>query len=236
VSKTVVIIQSNYLAWRGYFDLLQSADEVVLLDSVQYTRRDWRNRNQIKTPQGMTWLTVAVEVSGRYLQSIDETRIADAHWARKHIKAIEFAYRNAAAYREVAPWLFGLLQSVADEPLLSIVNEQLIRAICRRLAIPVRIQKCTELVNRATLNELEPTRRLIVLAKELGATRYLSGPAAKAYLSVDQFNAEGIDVDWMSYDGYPVYPQLWGPFEPRVSVVDLLLNLGAEAPLYLRRQ
>src|SRR3954469_17208751 len=87
--KTVVITQSNYLPWRGYFDLLRSADEVVLLDSVQYTRRDWRNRNKIKTQRGPKWVSIPVRQKGQYLQRIDETKIADARWAADHIHAME---------------------------------------------------------------------------------------------------------------------------------------------------
>lgn len=236
MSKTVVITQSNYLPWRGYFDLLRSADDVVLLDSVQYTRRDWRNRNQLKTPQGTAWLTIPVEVKGHYLQAIDETRIADPTWARKHHRAIELAYRNAACYEQVAPWLFGLIDNLATEHFLSVVNERTIRAICDRLGIHVRIQRCTDILPRGKLRDLEANERLIALAKELGAARYLSGPAAQAYLSIDRFHAEGIEVAWMDYDGYPPYPQLWDGFVPRVSVVDLLLNTGPEASRYLAKQ
>jgi hypothetical protein len=235
VPTTVVITQSNYIPWRGYFDQLRSADEVVLLDSVQYTRRDWRNRNMIKTPQGTTWLTIPVEVKGLYHQAIDETRIAGSDWARKHRKAIELSYGNAAFYEQVGPWIFGLLDDVATEPYLSIVNEHIIRAICDRLGIHVRIQRCTDIIARDRLRELEPTQRLVALAKELGATRYLSGPAAQAYLNIDQFRAEGIEVAWMDYAGYPPYPQLWDAFVPRVSVVDLLLNTGPDASRYLTK-
>ena len=236
VSKAVVITQSNYLPWRGYFDLLRSADDVILLDSVQYTRRDWRNRNLIKTPQGTAWLTIPVEAKGKYLQAIDETRIIDSDWARRHRRAIELAYRNAASYEEVAPWLFGLLDSLATERFLNVVTERTIRAVCERLGIHVRIQRCTDVLPRQKLRDLEANARLIALAKEIGATRYLSGPAARAYLSIDRFHAEGLEVAWMDYDGYPPYPQLWGEFVPRVSVVDLLLNAGSEAPRYLAKQ
>jgi hypothetical protein len=236
VSKTVVITQSNYLPWRGYFDLLRSADEVVLLESVQYTRRDWRNRNIIKTPQGTEWLTVPVETKGKYFQTIDETRIASSEWTRTHRKAIELAYRNARFYEEVAPWIFGLFEGVATEQYLSAVNERFIRAICDRLGIDVSIRRCTDILPRGTLRDLEGTERLVALAKETAATHYLSGPAAQAYLSIDRFHAEGIEVEWMDYGGYPPYPQLWGEFAARVSVVDLLLNTGAEAPRYLAKQ
>jgi WbqC-like protein len=233
LAKTVVITQSNYLPWRGYFELLRSADEVVLLDSVQYTRRDWRNRNRIKTSQGLQWLSIPVEVKGRYSQPIDETRIADTRWCRNHIRAIETAYRNAAHYQDVAPWLFRLLESVADEPLLARVNERTIRAICDRLAIATAIRRCTDLVAREQLAAMGATERLVAIANVVGADSYLTGPAARDYLDVDLFRAAGIEVQWMSYEAHAPYPQLWGGFEPRVSIVDLLLNTGREAIRYL---
>ncbi len=233
--KTVVITQSNYIPWRGYFDLLRSADEVVLLDCVQYTRRDWRNRNRIKTAQGTTWLTVPVETKGQYLQAIDETRISNAHWAAKHIRAIEVAYSRAPHYNELAPWLFDLLRSVSPEPLLTKVNEQLLRAFCERLGITVPIRRCSDVLDRSALRSMRPTERLVAIATELRSARYLSGPSAQDYLDVALFEAAGIQVSWMSYDGYPHYSQLWGAFEPHVSVVDLLLNAGREAPRYLER-
>jgi hypothetical protein len=235
VSKTVVITQSNYLPWRGYFDLLRSADDVILLDSVQYTRRDWRNRNQIKTAQGLMWLTIPAEVTGHFHQAVDETRIANAGWAERHIRTIELAYGRAAHYDAVAPWLFSLLRRVAAEPLLTNVNEHLLRAFCGRLGIAVPIRRCSEVLARELLRAMQPTERLVAIAKALGATRYFSGPAARAYLDVDLFASAGIEVVWMTYDHYPEYPQLWGEFEPHVSIVDLLLNTGADAPRYLTR-
>ena len=235
MAKTVVITQSNYIPWRGYFDLLQSADEVVLLDSVQYTRRDWRNRNKIKTPEGITWLTIPVEVKGRYFQAIDETRIVDLGWAASHKRAIELAYSRSPHYHAVAPWLFALLQSLAAEPLLTTVNEHLLRALCNRLGIRVTIRRCSDLFNRELLRGMRPSERLVAIAQALGSTRYLSGQAAQVYLDVDLFASAGIEVLWMAYDGYPEYPQLWGKFEPRVSVIDLLLNTGTEAARYLQR-
>jgi hypothetical protein len=235
VPKTVVITQSNYIPWRGYFDLLRLADEVVLLESVQFTRRDWRNRNRIKTAQGAKWLSIPVEVSGRYLQAIDETRIADSTWAEAHRRAIEPAYRNAACYGDVAPWLFDLMREAAAEIMLSAVNARLIRAICERLGINAKISRDAAVVGRERLREMEANQRLLALAKALGATLYLSGPMAHAYLDIEQFRREGIEVEWMSYDGYPDYPQLWGTFEPHVSIIDLLLNTGADAPRYLRK-
>jgi WbqC-like protein family len=233
VQKTVVIVQSNYLPWRGYFDLLRRADEFILLDSVQYTRRDWRNRNLIKTPAGTQWLTVPVQVKGRFVQSIDETQTAGSAWASAHIRAIEFNYRKAAAFADMAPWLFGELQSAAAMPLLSQLNERLIKSVAEKLAIKTPIRGCTSLIERAAMAAMDATERLVALCVAAGAGRYLSGPAAKDYLDVAAFAAKGIEVEWMNYSSYPEYSQLWGAFEPRLSIVDLLLNIGSEAVNYL---
>jgi len=235
VARTVVITQSNYIPWRGYFDLLRSADEAVLLESVQYTRRDWRNRNRIKTPDGSAWLTIPVQTKGQFLQAIDETRVTDTGWAALHARTIEMAYARAAHFAAEAPWLIGLLRSVATEPFLSVINERLIRALCERLGISVPLRRCSEILDRAELQAMGPSERLVAIARAVGATRYMSGPAARSYLDLDLFARAGLEVVWMAYDGYPDYPQLWGNFDPRVSVVDLLLNTGAEAPRYLTR-
>lgn len=235
MTKTVVITQSNYLPWRGYFDMLRSADEVILLDSVQYTRRDWRNRNRIKTASGPVWLTVPVEVKGRYHQAIDETEVADFTWADSHRRTIDLAYKRAAHYAETMTWLDPLLASVGGEKMLSAVNETLLSALCARLGLPVTFRRCTQVLDRAAMAQMDPTLRLAELAAAVGADRYLSGPAAKAYLDTQTFTDRGIDVAWMSYAGYRDYPQQWGAFEPQVSVIDLMFNAGDEAPAYLTR-
>ena len=152
-SKVVLITQSNYLPWKGYFDLIRAADEMIILDSVQYTRRDWRNRNIIKTPNGPLWLTVPVEVKGRYAQAIDETLIANSDWAAGHIRNVEFNYKRAAGFAETAPWLIETLSSVAAIPELSQVNERLIAAICAKLGITTPMRRCTDLLDRQPRSE-----------------------------------------------------------------------------------
>lgn len=233
MTRTVVITQSNYIPWRGYFDLLRRADDVILLDSVQYTRRDWRNRNRIKSAGGPIWLTIPVEAKGRFDQTIDQTRISDAGWAERHIRSIETAYARAAHFGATAPWLFDLMRSVAAEPLLTGVNELLLRGLCGRLGIAVPISRCTDVFTKDELSTMSPTERLVEIARARGATHYLTGPSARAYLDVSLFTAAGIEVRWMAYEGYPEYPQLWGAFEPQVSVIDLLLNAADDAPRYL---
>jgi hypothetical protein len=223
-------MQSNYLPWRGYFDLMRSADEFILMDSVQYTRQDWRNRNAIKTPQGIRWITIPIVAD--FGQRIDETRIASKSWVERHIRTLEMNYRRASGFGEVAPWLLELLAQVATEPLLSAVNEQLLVAVARKLGITTRIRRCTDLIEPGASAAMSPTARLVALCQAAGGQRYLTGPAASTYLDEACFMDAGIKVAWMDYSGYPEYPQLWGPFEPRVSIVDLLFNTGSHAPAF----
>jgi len=232
--QTVVITQSNYIPWRGYFAMLAKADELILLESVQYTRRDWRNRNTIKTPSGLQWLTIPVDVKGKYFQAIDETRIANADWAEHHIRSIETNYRRAAQFEKVAPWLFDLLRKAAAFQLLTEVNGFLLAEISRWLGLTMQLRRCTDVLPRAELMSMAPTDRLLNLCSAAGATRYVSGPAAKDYMELEKFDRAGIEVSWMDYSGFPEYPQAWGPFEPHVSIVDLLLNCGEASRDYLR--
>jgi hypothetical protein len=229
--KAVAIVQSNYLPWRGYFDLIRRSDEFILLDTVQYTRRDWRNRNIIKTPDGPQWITVPVEVKGKYHAAIDEIRVADPGFAIKHVRAIETNYRKAAAFEQVAPWLFSLLLEASEVPVLSRLNERLLMGIAQKLAITTPIRRCTDLLEREAMELMEPTARLVALCKAAGASEYLSGPNARGYLDESRFETAGIRVVWMDYSGYSEYPQLWGPFVPAVSIVDPLLNTGMRAGL-----
>lgn len=235
MARTIVVTQSNYLPWRGWFDMLRQADGLVLLDSVQYTRRDWRNRNRIKTAHGPAWLTVPVEAKGRFHQAVDETRITAPGWAEEHLRGIALAYARAPHFGTAFPWLEAQLRAVAEEPLLTRVNEALIRAFCQRLGLGLPITRDADLLPRDALPGLDPSERLAALTEAAGGTRYISGPAAKAYLDPAPFTRRNIEVAWMDYSGYPEYPQLWGEFEPAVSVVDLLLNLGEDAPRYLGR-
>lgn len=235
MARTVVITQSNYLPWRGWFDMARQADALVLLDSVQFTRRDWRNRNRIKTAQGPQWLTVPVEVKGRFDQAVDETRIADRRWVARHLAAIAGAYARAAHFDAEFPGIEAMLRAVEGEALLTRVNEALTRALFARLGIATALLRDSDLLPRAALPAMDPSERLAALAEATGATRYLSGPAARAYLDPAPFARRGIEIVWMDYGGYPEYPQPWGAFEPAVSVVDLILNTGPEAARLLGR-
>jgi hypothetical protein len=227
--KRVAIVQSNYIPWKGYFDLIAASDEFILLDDVQYTRRDWRNRNKIKTPAGVQWLTIAVEVKGKYEQKISDVRVSEPDWARKHWRQLAQNYGKAPHYRAVAPEVERWYSAAAELPLLTDINALFLREVCRSLGIATRIRRSSEF----TLEEGK-TNRLLSLCAQAGAASYLSGPAAKDYLEVSQFSAAGISVEWMNYDGYPEYPQLFPPFDHAVTVLDLMFNTGPSATQFMK--
>lgn len=227
--KRLVILQSNYLPWLGYFDLMRRADIFVILDIVQYSKNDWRNRNRIKTPKGPQWLTIPVTFSLSAATPIDEIRVADHSWAERHISLLRQYYQRAEAFPLQSSWLFDELRQLGAESLLSIINTRLLTEFAKRLGIGTPILHSSKILDRAELIAMSPNERLIALCGELGATHYLSGPAAKAYLDVGKFSESGVTVEWMSYEGYAPHRQIGGQFEPRLSIVDALFNLGGEA-------
>lgn len=226
--KKVAISQSNYIPWKGYFDNIAAVDTFVLFDNAQYTRRDWRNRNIIKTSQGDKWLTIPVEVKGKYFQSIRDTKIADFNWADKHLKALTQSYSKAPFYGEVKDWVEHLYQSSRFK-FLSEINYHFLTAINQYLGISTEIRWSDEFKLLDGQNE-----KLISICKELGASSYYSPPAAKSYMDELKFKKEGIDVSWSDYSGYKEYPQLYGDFNHFVTIFDLIFNLGTKASDYLK--
>ena len=228
MSKKVAIVQSNYIPWRGYFDLINSVDEFILYDDMQYTIRDWRNRNLIKTANGPLWLTIPVDVKGKYVQKIKDVTVSDSQWARKHWASIIHSY-SKAKYFSASKELFAGLYSQADERFLSKINHRFISAICQLLGINTTVSWSMdyELLG-------DKTEKLVNLCKQAGATHYISGPAAKSYLLDELFTNEGITVSYMDYTGYGDYTQLYPPFEPQVSIIDLLFNEGPDATGFMK--
>jgi hypothetical protein len=225
--KKVAILQSNYIPWKGYFDMIAAVDEFILYDDMQYTRRDWRNRNQIKTPQGVQWLTVPVQVKGKYDQKIKETAIDGSDWAVAHWKALAQNYRRAPYFDEVAAWLEPLY--IESYTHISQLNRRFIEAICHFLGIKTVISNSWDYI---LLDG--KTERLADLCKQAGGTEYISGPSAKDYVEERIFTDMGITLTWFDYVGYPEYPQLWGEFTHGVTILDLLFNCGEDAHRYMR--
>ena len=226
--KKVAILQSNYIPWKGYFDMINAVDEFIFYDEMQYTKNDWRNRNKIKTPQGTAWLTVAVRQEHLH-QKINETEVFDPKWAVKHWRTLAQTYAKAPHFSRYKAELEAIYNT-PDFTNLSQINATLIRAICGWLGITTKLSWSTDY----KLIEGK-TERLVQLVRDAGGTSYLSGPAARDYLETSLFDHVGIGVSWMDYSGYPEYQQLGpAPFEHGVTVLDLLFNTGPDAPQYMK--
>jgi hypothetical protein len=203
-------------------------DEFVIYDDMQYTRRDWRNRNMIKTKDGVKWLTIPVEAKGKYFQKINETKISDSSWTENHWNTIKHSYSKAKYYEEYKD-IFEELYLDCKEEYLSKVNYRFMKKICEMLGINTPMTWSSEF----TLLE-EKTERLVDICKKLGATDYYSGPAAKAYMNEELFEKENITIHYFDYSGYPPYRQLHGEFTHAVSIIDLLFNEGIDAPNFMK--
>ena len=225
----VSIVQSSYIPWKGYFDLINMADEFVLLDDVKYNGT-WRNRNRILTAGGPRWLTIPIthEHAEPFLR-ICETRVADRRWARKHWDILRSHYRWAPCFPQFRDAFADAYQELAEEERLSRINVRFITLVCELLGIKTRISWSMDLPLVPGKNE-----RIIAICRAIGATEYISGPAAKVYIEPDKFDAAGIRLTYIDYSGYPEYPQLHGPFEHAVSIVDLIFNTGADAPRFMQ--
>jgi hypothetical protein len=228
VSKRVAIIQSNYIPWRGYFDIINSVDAFVLLDDVQFTRRDWRNRNQIKTAQGLQWLTIPVDVKGQFDIKIKDVTVSNASWAQDHWNKIAQAYRKAP-YFQAYKAQFEQAYLTDSERYLSQINHRFLSLINSILSVKTPLLWSNDFVISQ-----DKSQRLLQICQQLDATTYVSGPAAKDYLQVALFQEAGLEVEWVNYDGYAGYQQLHGAFEPNVSVIDLIFNQGPAAKQYLK--
>lgn len=200
-----------------------------MFDSVQYAKAHWHNRNRIKTANGVQWLTIPVITKGRFEQPIEEVEIEKA-WADKHWRGLELAYKRARFFEQLAPTVKGWYERAEKEARLTEVNAIFLHGIAGLLGLKTRIVRDTAYPAQGV-----KTERLLRIACAAGADRYLSGPSARGYFDERMFEVGGITPEWMSYTGYPEYPQLHGAFEPAVTTLDLLFNTGFEAPRYLTR-
>ncbi|MBB1127105.1 WbqC family protein [Thiospirillum jenense] len=224
--KNVVVLQSNYIPWKGYFDLIHDADLFVFYDDLQFTKNDWRNRNKIKTQNGCEWLTIPVGANEKRL--ICEVEIKDSAWQIKHWKSIHQCYGKSdyfLNYKDIFEHVY-LEQRWAS---LSVLNQYLICLISNNI-LNIKTEFKDSREYDLSGKKLD---RLLELVVKTGATRYISGPAAKDYIDPARFVDAGIDLVWKEYSGYPEYPQRFPPFEHGVSILDLLFNVGPDAPWYI---
>lgn len=227
-SKKILITQSNYIPWKGYFDAINMVDEFVLYDDMQYTKRDWRNRNKIKSAQGVQWLTIPVEVKGKYFQKINETNISDKEWNKAHWDTIRMNYSKALYFKDYKDFFEELYLSCEEES-LSKINYHFLKGICDLIGIRTNFRWSGEFDLRGDKSE-----KLLNICLDDGASEYFSGPAAKNYLDEDLFAKSNVKVNWLDYTDYREYQQLYPPFEHGVSIIDLILNVGPELKTYMK--
>ena len=221
------IDQPNYLPWKGYFDLIHDVDEFVFYNDVQYTAGDWRNRNRILTQDGQKWLTVPV---GRHLSRlICEVKMPDRSWQKKHFETIRFAYRKAPYYRKYIGFFEEVYMKRSWDYLYEL-DQYLTVYIAREfLGITTKFTDSRDYPKSGAKH-----KKLLSLIESMGNVDvYESGPAAKNYIVSSDYADRGIKLVWKNYDGYPEYPQLSETFTHQVSIIDLLFNVGEEAPWYI---
>ncbi|MGP8215901.1 MAG: WbqC family protein [Bacteroidia bacterium] len=228
--KKLFIIQTNYIPWKGYFDAINMVDEVILYDSMQYTKNDWRNRNKIKTVQGAQWLTIPIDVKGKLNQRIDEAVVSDQHlgWRENHWKTIQMNYSKAPHFKLYLS-AFRDLYKNNGETYLSKINYSFITLINSILGIKTPMRWSSEFELKGDKNE-----KLVNICKDTRTTDYFTGPSAKSYLNEALFEKEGIKVHYLDYSSYPEYKQLYGDFIHELSIVDLIFNEGPNMHKYMK--
>lgn len=224
--KKVAIIQSNYVPWKGYFDIIHDVDLFVFLDDVQYTKNDWRNRNLIKTAQGTHWLTVPVGKNHGRL--IHEVRITNERWSKLHWKSIKQNYSKAPYFKKYEHFFEHVYVDLTWTS-LSDLNQYLIKKISSEfLNIKTKFED-----SRKYDAQGEKLVRLIDLLTKTRTDYYVTGPAARDYIVDERVEELGIELHYKDYSGYPEYSQLFPPFEHAVSILDLLFNCGPDAPFFI---
>lgn len=222
----VAVLQSNYIPWKGYFDIVHAVDLFVFYDDLQFTKNDWRNRNRIKGTQGPEWLTIPVGQDMNRL--ICEVELKDHSWQAKHWRTLQQHYGKCAHFARYKAY-FEDVYLGRRWTHLSMLNHALIQHISHEF-----LGLKTRFVDSRSYTLLgQKLDRLLDLVRQTDATSYLSGPAARDYIEPERFTALGIELRWQDYAGYPEYPQRFPPFEHGVSILDLLFNTGPDAPWHI---
>ncbi|MBQ6342909.1 MAG: WbqC family protein [Anaerolineaceae bacterium] len=224
--KKIAVLQSNYIPWKGYFDIIHDVDEFIFYDEVQFTKNDWRNRNRILTNTGLQWLTIPT--TGSITQTIDEVSTAGSQWQRKHYNTLLTYYSKAPFFSKYRAFLEDFYFE-HEWTNLSQLNRYLIVHISQDfLGIKTKFSDSRNYYSAGSGHE-----KLLSLLKSAGAEYYVSGPAAKSYIQAEDYEKAGIELHWKDYSKYPEYPQLHKPFSHNVTILDLLFNTGDDAPNYI---
>ena len=227
--KKLAIIQSSYIPWKGYFDIINDVDIFLFHEDLQYTKLDWRNRNKIKTAGGSKWITVPISDSKNYMKyNIDQVKVLpDNKWQKKHLNSLKSNYAKSKYFNEYKTLLEDIYLRHEWES-LSEMNIYMTKKICEILGIDTQFFNSVDFEFHG-----KKTDKLINICKHFEADHYLSGPAARDYIEEEKFQDAGITLEYKDYSGYPEYSQLYPPFDHYVTVLDLIFNYGPQSPFYI---
>ncbi len=229
MKKKIAILQSNYIPWIGYFDIINAVDIFVIYDSVQYTKNDWRNRNQIKTANGPIWLTIPVLTSKTSTQRICDAKIADSPWTKKHWKSIESGMAKSPYFGLFRDEWLSWYQAASEFDSLHDVNVLFLRGICRQIGIESKILLDSDI----SYSGRTPTEKLVSICDLLDADTYITGPAGLNYIDKVSFAEREIRIEIIDYGHYQAYKQCHGDFTPYISALDLIANVGMQSRSHL---
>lgn len=232
--KKIAAIQSNYIPWKGYFDIIRSVDEFVLYDDVSYTPKNWRNRNTVKTPKGQVWLTIPVQSRGSQggRKLIKDMVVLNQSWPDKHWATIRSNYGRTRHFNVYGPYIKNLYETAKSLTYLSDINYHFISGICQLLEINTKVTFSMDY----DLRENGKCERPLELALKSDADSFVTGSVALEYYDLDKWKKAGVKVEVFDYDGYPEYWQPFPPFEHHVSIIDLLLSAGERALEFMHRE
>lgn len=223
--KKIVITQSNYIPWRGYFDLISCCDEFIFYDEVQYTRRDWRNRNQILLNDKAYWLTIPLINKGNYNEIISNMRTSDDEWIVEHLKKIKSYYLHVDNFKEKYDLIEHLYKNIKGGEYLSDINKQLIIQICKHLKVEAIFIDSNSIKKQ---NQDDSSERLLNICLARNANTYITGSNAKSYLRTEIFKKNNIEILWFDYGSSKQYPQKSKSFIPNLSIIDCIMNCGVD--------
>lgn len=224
--KKVAILQSNYIPWKGVFDMMNKVDIFVFFEDVDFTKRDWRTRNKIKTSEGEVWLSVPVKKVPRGTKIYEVEISQENDWQKKHFQTVTQYYKKAKYFSEYK-WILDKIYLEKKWENLSEFNIYVNTLIANELGIKVKFVNSKDLLTSGTKDD-----KLIEIIKKLGGDYYLSGPAAKDYIDNKKFEREGIKLNYIQYS-YPEYSQLFGKFDHYVTILDVLFNCGPNSADYI---